>query len=222
MAMVNAHFRPVNELLQWLQCLSSESSIDGLLATMQNLSTLNPLQMRRAMREYRYEVDETKISEECSQYLAQLQKDWERRRLLQGLDNAAREAERRASTSTGSSTLDDRDGSSSVSLHSNESSRTSDPRSLVDNPTHEALAGYKWDITAYEVPERPPCFDELLDSRLIVRTYDGENQVREADRYTSFPSCHLLWTTLFSTSALPSALSALFRVRVQHLRKVVR
>lgn len=75
--MVQEHFRPLNELLQWLQCLSSESSIDGLLGTMQTLKTLNPVQMRRAVKDYRYEVEETKMSEECSQYLAQLQKDWE-------------------------------------------------------------------------------------------------------------------------------------------------
>lgn len=75
--MVTEHFRPLNELLQWLQCLSSETSIDGLLSTTQNLKTLNPTQMRKAVKEYRYEVEETKMSEECAQYLAQLQKDWE-------------------------------------------------------------------------------------------------------------------------------------------------
>lgn len=75
--MVQAHFRPLNELLQWLQCLSSESSIDGLIDTMQTLRTLNPVQMRKAAKEYRYEVDEAKMSEECTQYLDQLQKDWE-------------------------------------------------------------------------------------------------------------------------------------------------
>ena len=75
--MVSAHFKPLNELLQWLQCLSSESSIDSLLATMQNLKTLNPVQMRKAVKDYRYEVDEPKMSEECAQYLAQLHKDWE-------------------------------------------------------------------------------------------------------------------------------------------------
>jgi hypothetical protein len=44
---------------------------------MQSLRTLTPVQMRKAVKEYRYEVEETKMSEECAQYLAQLQKDWE-------------------------------------------------------------------------------------------------------------------------------------------------
>ena len=77
MQMVTAHFKPLNELLQWLQCLSSETSIDGLISTIQSLSTLNPLQMRKVSKEYRYEVDEPKMSDECQQYLQQLQKDWE-------------------------------------------------------------------------------------------------------------------------------------------------
>lgn len=75
--MVQAHFRPLNELLQWLQCLSSETSIDGLLMTMQNLRSLNPAQLQKAVKDYKHEVEETKIAEECTQYLSQLQKDWE-------------------------------------------------------------------------------------------------------------------------------------------------
>ena len=41
--------------------------------------------MRRAVRDYRYEIDETRMTEECSQYLAQLQKDWERQRVKLGV-----------------------------------------------------------------------------------------------------------------------------------------
>jgi hypothetical protein len=42
--------------------------------------------MRRAVRDYRYEVGESKMTEECSQYLAQLQKDWERQRVRMGVE----------------------------------------------------------------------------------------------------------------------------------------
>jgi len=41
--------------------------------------------MRRAVRDYRYEVGESRMTEECSQYLAQLQKDWERQRVKLGV-----------------------------------------------------------------------------------------------------------------------------------------
>jgi hypothetical protein len=63
--LVTNHFRPFNQLLQWLQCLSSEDTMDGLVGTMQNLGCLNPLQLKRAVKDYRYEVDESKISDEC-------------------------------------------------------------------------------------------------------------------------------------------------------------
>ena len=75
------HLEPVTQLLQWLQCLSQIKEFDTLIGTMQNMKAINPLQMRRAVREYRSEVNEGKMTDECGQYLTQLQKDWERRKV---------------------------------------------------------------------------------------------------------------------------------------------
>jgi len=47
--------------------------------------------MRRAVRDYRYEVNEGKMTEECMQYLAQLQKDWERHRVKLGVEALRKE-----------------------------------------------------------------------------------------------------------------------------------
>ncbi len=47
--------------------------------------------MRRAVRDYKYEVNESRMTEECSQYLAQLQKDWERHRVKLGVEALRRE-----------------------------------------------------------------------------------------------------------------------------------
>jgi hypothetical protein len=47
--------------------------------------------MRRSVREYKYEVGEGKMSEECVQYLAQLQKDWERHRVKLGVEALRKE-----------------------------------------------------------------------------------------------------------------------------------
>ena len=41
----------------------------------------NPPKMRRAVRDYKYEVNEGRMTDECIQYLTQLQKDWERHRV---------------------------------------------------------------------------------------------------------------------------------------------
>ena len=79
--LATAHFAPLSQLVQWLQCLSSERTIDGLVGTLQNLRALNPGQLRRAARDYRFEVDEPRMSEDCQAYLAMLQSDWERQRL---------------------------------------------------------------------------------------------------------------------------------------------
>lgn len=75
------HFVPIMQLLQWLQCASQINEFDMLIGTAQNLKSLNPLQMRRAIRDYRYEVNEGRMADDCNQYLLQLVRDWERRRV---------------------------------------------------------------------------------------------------------------------------------------------
>jgi hypothetical protein len=52
---------------------------------------LSPPQMRRAVREYKYEVNEGRMTEECIQYLTQIQKDWERHRVKLGVEAIKKE-----------------------------------------------------------------------------------------------------------------------------------
>lgn len=47
--------------------------------------------MRRAVRDYKYEVNEGRMTEECIQYLTQLQKDWERHRVKMGVEAMRKE-----------------------------------------------------------------------------------------------------------------------------------
>ena len=53
--------------------------------------TYDGIQMRRAVRDYRYEVNESRMTEECTQYLAQLQKDWEKHRVRLGVEALRKE-----------------------------------------------------------------------------------------------------------------------------------
>lgn len=48
-------------------------------------------QMRRAVRDYKFEVNEGRMTEECIQYLTQLQKDWERHRVKMGVEDLRKE-----------------------------------------------------------------------------------------------------------------------------------
>lgn len=79
LSIVNTHFAPLNQLISWLACQSSLQDFDSLVATMQSLKALNPLQMRRAVKDYRYEVGESRMSEELWTTLEQFAADWERR-----------------------------------------------------------------------------------------------------------------------------------------------
>jgi hypothetical protein len=47
--------------------------------------------MRRAVRDYKYEVNEGRMTEECSQYLIQLQKDWEKHRVKLSIEMLRKE-----------------------------------------------------------------------------------------------------------------------------------
>ena len=47
--------------------------------------------MRRAVRDYKYEVNEGHMTDECIQYLTQLQKDWERHRVKLGVEALRKE-----------------------------------------------------------------------------------------------------------------------------------
>jgi hypothetical protein len=79
LTIVSQHLSKLNQLVSWLLCHSSLVDFDGLIATMQGLKDLNPRQLKEAVRNYRYEVGETRISVECLAYLDQLQVDWEKR-----------------------------------------------------------------------------------------------------------------------------------------------
>ncbi|CAO1619962.1 unnamed protein product [Parajaminaea phylloscopi] len=79
LGIVRTHLAPVTQLISWLSCQSSLRDFDALIGTLQGLRALTPLQMKRAVRDYKYEVGESKMSAECMQYLDQLIVDWNRR-----------------------------------------------------------------------------------------------------------------------------------------------
>ncbi len=91
------HFERVLQLLDWLQCSSQLKEMDMLIAATQHLKALNPLQLRKALKDYRYELNEPKMSDECVQYLSQMQRDWERQRVRRGVDAIQRQVDARRS-----------------------------------------------------------------------------------------------------------------------------
>lgn len=165
---VGSHFAPVKDLLTWLQSLSSITEFPNLIATIQTLRNLNPLQMRRAVRDYRYEVNEPRMTEECNQYLAQLQKDWERHRVKLGVEALRKEIGER-----------DRDRedtiSASPSLHevpigpdnvAPAPALPSEPSAAQRNI--DALFDRTWEKTSWEPASAPEPLGELMDSRFML------------------------------------------------------
>ncbi|KAI0931856.1 hypothetical protein AcW1_000858 [Taiwanofungus camphoratus] len=163
---VGSHFAPVKDLLNWLQCLSSITEFPNLIATIQTMRNLNPLQMRRAVRDYRYEVNESRMTEECNQYLAQLQKDWERHRVKLGVEALRkeideREREREESVSVSPSLHDvpivPDSGSPVLSQETSSAQRHLD-----------ALFDRSYEKSSWEPAKAPEPLGELLDSRHML------------------------------------------------------
>ncbi|KAG9014801.1 hypothetical protein FRB94_008959 [Tulasnella sp. JGI-2019a] len=161
---VTSHFTGVRQLLTWLQCLSSITDFPHLIDTIQTMKCLNPLQMRRALKDYRYEVGEGHMTEECSQYLAQMQKDWERQRIKLGVELVRKEREREREGDTPSSGSDE-------ALNGDDTSHTSDSKMrerdeaqrMIDN-----LFDYERPKSDWMPPKPPETLGELMNGRYMI------------------------------------------------------
>ncbi|EMD41976.1 hypothetical protein CERSUDRAFT_102361 [Gelatoporia subvermispora B] len=163
---IGSHFAPVRDLLNWLQCLSSISEFANLIATIQTMKHLNPLQMRRAVRDYKYEVNEGRMTDECNQYLAQLQKDWERHRVKMGVEALRREMgerdrDREDSVSGSPSMLDTPIVSDHISI-------TSSQETALAQRSIDALFDRTQEKSLWESAKTPEPLGELLESRHML------------------------------------------------------
>ncbi|KAF9481033.1 hypothetical protein BDN70DRAFT_804202 [Pholiota conissans] len=158
---IQSHFAPVKDLLNWLQCLSSISEFPDLVATIQTMKHINPLQMRRAVRDYKYEINEGRMTEECIQYLTQLQKDWERHRVKLGVEAIRKERERgrEGSISSGMNDASSVSGDAPSIVSSLETTSQLSIDTLFDRTT---------DVSHWEPIHPPQALGELLDSRYMM------------------------------------------------------
>lgn len=168
------HLEPAIQLLGWIQTCSALDDFDGLIVTLSSLRSLNPLQMRRAVRDYRYEVGEGRMSDECAQYLAQLQKDWERRRVRLGVETLQRERlsaehEQQQRQALRLDVYGSAAGPSAPSQDSTLATRGQTGDSAPDPATAvDLLFDQDVPLGQYEPPVAPESLGELLDSRYML------------------------------------------------------
>ncbi|KAF5384961.1 hypothetical protein D9615_001442 [Tricholomella constricta] len=213
---VQVHFLPVRDLLSWLQSLSSISEFPDLVATIQTMKGINPLQMRRAVRDYKYEINEGRMTEECIQYLTQLQKDWERHRVKLGVEALRKE-------------MGDRDREGSISSYVNEESSgqagqtPSISTNSSDNSGHrniDILFGTPREILTWEPTKPPPALGELLDSRyMLPLLFPSDPRMLTALPH-KFPLSGDEKRDKRNASAVPSGRSIPWRSRNRKLREV--
>ncbi|KAF7728487.1 hypothetical protein EC973_006040 [Apophysomyces ossiformis] len=68
---LNTHFQPLKQLLQFLQCVSQLNEMTLFKTTIESLDHLNPIQTKRCILGYRYEVSESRLPESIERYVMQ-------------------------------------------------------------------------------------------------------------------------------------------------------
>jgi myosin heavy subunit len=72
---LNAYFNPVVQLVQLLQCVSQLTDLMDFISTVKSFDLLNPMQVKRLILNYRYEVNEPRLPEEIEKYTMQIAED---------------------------------------------------------------------------------------------------------------------------------------------------
>jgi hypothetical protein len=63
------YLNPTIQLLQLLQCVSQLSDVESFKSTIATFDTINPLQIKRCVSGYRYEINEPRLSEAVERYV---------------------------------------------------------------------------------------------------------------------------------------------------------
>ena len=134
--------------------------------------------MRRAVRDYRFEVNESRMTEECVQYLTQVQKDWERHRVKLGVEAIKKEVSKlfhRHFTPIRQCLLPqiserDRDRESVSSFANDSPSIHSSivPSDVSALQSIDVLFDRAFDKSLWEPASPPRALGELLDSRFMI------------------------------------------------------
>ncbi|KAI9022788.1 hypothetical protein CLU79DRAFT_144812 [Phycomyces nitens] len=70
-----SYLNPITQLLQLLQCVSQLDEPTLFIDTVKKFDTLNALQIKRCVMNYRYEVNEPRLPDNIEQYVCQLAED---------------------------------------------------------------------------------------------------------------------------------------------------
>ncbi|KAI8997092.1 DIL domain-containing protein [Pilobolus umbonatus] len=82
-SLINA-FEPLTQLLQLLQCLSQMNDCVTFSSTVQTFEKLNPLQIKRCVHNYRYEVSEPRLPEKVEQMASHMVAEFTLKRQTSG------------------------------------------------------------------------------------------------------------------------------------------
>ncbi|EGG10800.1 uncharacterized protein MELLADRAFT_76831 [Melampsora larici-populina 98AG31] len=162
--LIQEYFKPLNSMLKWLQSISNEQvqDMNKLICVINELnpSSLNPVQMLKSLKDYRYEIEETKMTEEGRTYLVKLQQDWDKKRLSrkEELEEREKAEEEMMGAHQGNGNgYNGLEGLVRAEVIEDNAVKAID-EGLMDESQFES----------YLPPASPECLGELLDSRYML------------------------------------------------------
>ncbi|CAO3633117.1 unnamed protein product [Cunninghamella blakesleeana] len=132
-----SYFQPLIQLLQLLQCISHIDELETFKNTLTMFELLNPLQMKRCILNYRYEVDEKRLPDDIEKYIIQLAKHTIHHR-HSSLQQLIKQSDKKQPSSTSLSRSQSQHQQKPSSSSNNESNAMDDidESSLPSSPSH--------------------------------------------------------------------------------------
>lgn len=175
-----SYLEPTTHLLQLLQCLTQLPDLVSFIHTAKKFDSINALQIKRCVTNYRYEVNEPRLPEEIEKYALQIAEDTMRYKQARSLEMFRRRRSLSMSRSQSLSMQRSRSRRNSVSsfvgsLISTVGLTTSaslPPTSLPSSPTEEKEEDDKDNMAMVdepaEVDEEDKAIEETRDTKFML------------------------------------------------------
>lgn len=172
-----SYLEPTTHLLQLLQCLTQLPDLVSFIHTAKKFDSINALQIKRCVTNYRYEVNEPRLPDEIEKYALQIAEDTMRYKQARSLEMVRRRRSLSMSRSQSLSMQRSRSRRNSVSsfvgsLISTVGITTSAslPPSLPSSPTEEEASSQDKDLVDQpaEVDEEDKAIEETRDTKFML------------------------------------------------------
>ncbi|KAI7907010.1 DIL domain-containing protein [Cokeromyces recurvatus] len=174
---LNYCFEPLIQLLQLLQCLSQMNDVTLFSSTVETFDKLNALQVKRCVQSYRYEVSETRLSEQIEKMVNKEEKKYQvqsRTSVESYKNNNINQKQRSPSTSSLNSLIDAAIPlNKKMSIEDNISFATINNQQLYSNNLEDKQSSsFKYMLPSCTTPSQDLTYKQDKN-KMIIQTEDN-------------------------------------------------